>query len=202
MDYFWGQGWLVAGIIIFFLLSICCQLLAGLFLLQLLKESKELEEGSPRLLRSWLEQYLKEENQISNTSAFVEKGLLEFKIGKFNLFQLKHMAGQLLLFSVFLSGLGACKGIVEGKTLGQILPFYIICLLGLYIHFSLSGIIDIEEKKQIIRTNLLDFLENHKPYLWGNSCLETEENKDIEKEVAFGEKEEEQLKELLKEILA
>ena len=85
MDYFWGQGWLVAGIIIFFLLSICCQLLAGLFLLQLLKESKELEEGSPRLLRSWLEQYLKEENQISNTSAFVEKGLLEFKIGKFNI---------------------------------------------------------------------------------------------------------------------
>ena len=91
---------------------------------------------------------------------------------------------------------------MEGKTLGQILPFYIICLLGLYIHFSLSGIIDMEEKKQIIRTNLLDFLENHKPYLWGNSCLETEENKDIEKEVAFGEKEEEQLKELLKEILA
>ncbi len=202
MDYFWGQGWLVAGIIIFFLLSICCQLLAGLFLLQLLRESKELEEGSPKLLRGWLEQYLKEESQISNISAFIEKSMQEFKIGRVNLFQLKHVAGQLLLFGVFLSGLGACKGIVEGRTLGQILPFYIICLLGLYIHFSLSSVIDIEEKKQIIKTNLLDFLENHKPYLWGSSRLEKERNNDIEEETVFGEKEEEQLKELLKEILA
>ncbi len=202
MDYFWGQGWLLAGIFVFFLLSIGCQLSVGYFMLQLLKESKILEEGNPRLLRQWVEEYLREEKQISNRAAFVEKSLQDFKMGRFTLLQLKHMSGQLLLLSVFLSGLGACKGIVEGKTLGQILPFYIICLLGLYIHFSLAGIIDIEEKKQMVKTNLLDFLENHKPYLWGDSRREGEKDKTIEEEVFFGEKEEEELKELLREILA
>ena len=202
MSYFWGQGWLVAGIILFFLLSIGCQLVVGWFLLRLLKESKHLEEGNPRLLRGWLEQYLKEEGQIVNISAFVDKSLQDFKVGKFTLLGLKHMGGQLLLFDVFLAGIGACKGIVEGKTLGQILPFYLICLLGLYIHFSLSGVMDMEEKKGIIKTNVLDFLENHKPYLLRSSRLEKEDNREVEEKLYFGEQEEEQLKELLREILA
>lgn len=202
MSYFWGQGWLVAGIILFFLLSIGCQLVVGWFLLRLLKESKHLEEGNPRLLRGWLEQYLKEEGQIVNISAFVDKSLQDFKVGKFTLLGLKHMGGQLLLFGVFLAGIGACKGIVEGKTLGQILPFYLICLLGLYIHFSLSGVMDMEEKKGIIKTNVLDFLENHKPYLLRSSRLEKEDNREVEEKLYFGEQEEEQLKELLREILA
>ncbi|MGN0304709.1 MAG: hypothetical protein ACI4D2_00980 [Lachnospiraceae bacterium] len=202
MSYFWGQGWLVAGIILFFLLSIGCQLVVGWFLLRLLKESKHLEEGNPRLLRGWLEQYLKEEGQIVNISAFVDKSLQDFKVGKFTLLGLKHMGGQLLLFGVFLAGIGACKGIVEGKTLGQILPFYLICLLGLYIHFSLSGVMDMEEKKGIIKTNVLDFLENHKPYLLRSSRLEKDDNREVEEKLYFGEQEEEQLKELLREILA
>lgn len=202
MSYFWGQGWLVAGIILFFLLSIGCQLVVGWFLLRLLKESKYLEEGNPRLLRGWLEQYLKEEGQIVNISAFVDKSLQDFKVGKFTLLGLKHMGGQLLLFGVFLAGIGACKGIVEGKTLGQILPFYLICLLGLYIHFSLSGVMDMEEKKGIIKTNVLDFLENHKPYLLRSSRLEKDDNREVEEKLYFGEQEEEQLKELLREILA
>lgn len=202
MDYFLGQGLLTGGIVLFFLLSIGCQLAAGFFLLQLVKESKHLDEESPRLLRKWLEQYLKEESQIINRKAFVDKGIQNFKVGRFTLFQLKHMAGQLLLLGVFLSGVGACKGIIEGGTLGQILPFYIVCLLGLYFHFSISGMIDMEEKKQIIKTNLLDFLENQKPFLWGSSHMEKDKyNKEEEKDY-FGEQEEEQLKELLREILA
>lgn len=202
MSYFWGQGLLSAGIILFFLLSISCQLLSGYFLMRLVRESEKLEEEAPRLLRGWLEQYLKEEERIINRKAFVDKGIQEFKIGRFNLIQLKHLAGQLLLLGVFLSGAGACKGIVQGCTLGQILPFYIICLLGLYVHFSLSGIMDIEEKKEMVKINLLDFLENHKPFLWGSSKTEKKEHKEVEEKSCFGQQEEEQLKELLREILA
>lgn len=202
MSYFWEQGLLAAGIILFFLSATGCQLVIGFFLKQLMRESKSLEEERPKLLREWLEQYLKEEGQIGNKEAFVDKGMQDFKAGRFTLLQLKHLSGQLLLLGVFLSGIGACKGIIGGATLGQILPFYIICLLGLYLHFALSGIIDMEEKKDIIKTNLLDFLENQKPFLWGSSRLEKE--RQIEKKEAdyFGEQEEEQLKELLREILA
>ncbi|MGN0307581.1 MAG: hypothetical protein ACI4DN_05130, partial [Lachnospiraceae bacterium] len=66
MSYFWGQGLLSAGIILFFLLSISCQLLSGYFLMRLVRESEKLEEEAPRLLRGWLEQYLKEEERIIN----------------------------------------------------------------------------------------------------------------------------------------
>lgn len=202
MDYFWDQGWLVAGIILLFLASIGCQLLTGYYLMQLLRESAKLEEEPPRLLKEWMNQYLKEEDQITNIPAFVDKSLQDYKAGRFTLLKWKHIAGQLLLFSVFLSGTGACKGIIEGKTLGQILPFYVICLFGLYIHFSLSGLIDMEEKKKIIKTNLLDFLENHKPYLWRDSRIETQVDESTKPEPVFGQQEEEQLKELLREILA
>ena len=202
MNYFWDQSLLAAGIILLFLLSTGCQLITGYFLLQLMKESKKLEEESPRLLRKWLEQYLKEEGQIGNREAFVDKGLQEFKAGRFSLLKLKHLSGQFLLLGVFLSGVGACRGIIDGATLGQILPFYIVCFLGLYLHFSISGMIDTEEKKEIIKTNLLDFLENQKPFLWGSSHLEKERQIEKKTEDYFGQQEEEQLKELLREILA
>ena len=92
-------------------------------------------------------------------------------------------------------------GIIRGKTLGQVLPFYIISLLGLYVHFSLSAFVNLEENKKIIRMNMVDFLENKEPYFYCRT--EEKEEKCIEsvKEV-FGEAEELELKEILREILA
>lgn len=201
-NFFAGQGMLIFFILFSFILSIGCQLMMAFYLLRMIKESETLEEGNPRILRKWLENFLKEENQITNISVFVDKSIQEFRIFRLTLLQMKHAAGQLLLLSVFLSGLGACQGIIAGKTVGQILPFYILCLLGLYIHFSLSGIIDMEEKKKMLKTNLIDFLENHKPYLCGE--IKGEESKEDIEQIPdyFGEKEEQELKELLREILA
>lgn len=202
MEYFWEQGWLTAGVILLFGSGIACQLLMGYYLLKLTKESAGLEEEAPQLLKEWMNQYVKEADQISNIPAFVDKSLQDYRVGRLTLLEWKHISGQLLLLGVFLSGTGACKGIIDGKTLGQILPFYLIGLLGLYIHFSVSGIIDPDEKKRLIRTNLLDFLENHKPYLWKDSCVEPQTEQKEEKEQDFGPREEEQLKELLREIIA
>lgn len=201
-DFLVEQGIFIWGILLFLLLSIGCQLLTAFYLIQMLKESQSLEEGNPKLLRSWLEHFLKEESQITNIAIFVDKSIHNFRIWKFTFLQMKHAAGQLLLLAVFLAGIGACKGIVDGKTLGQILPFYIICLLGLYIHFSLSGFIDMEEKKKIIKTNLIDFLENHKPYLCQDINVSKEAENVESSFSSFGEEEEQELKELLREILA
>ncbi len=202
MDYFWEQGLLTAGIIFLFVASIFCQIFMVYHLLKLIRESAMLEEESPKLLKEWMNQYSKEAEQISNIPAFVDKSIQEYRAGKFTFLEWKHLAGQLLLLGVFLSGTGACKGIIEGRTLGEILPFYIVCLLGLYLHFSLAGLIDMEEKKKVLRTNLLDFLENHKSFLWRDSFVEPVPAKKEEERVIFGTSEDEQLKELLREILA
>lgn len=48
-----------------------------------------------------------------------------------------------------------------GRMLGEILPFYIVSFLGMYLYFSLSAMVDIKGKRRILKTNLIDYLENH-----------------------------------------
>ena len=71
------------------------------------------------------------------------------------------MSGQFMLLSVFCSGLGVCLCIMSGHSIGDIFPFYIVSFLGLYLYFSVSAIVDIKGRRRILKTNLVDYLENH-----------------------------------------
>ena len=135
-------------------------------------------------------------------------------MGKFYVSTWKHFSGQLVLLSVFAAGLGACLGIMDGKTLGEILPFYIVSMLDLYIYFAVSGFVDIEEKKRVLKINLVDYLENH----MGNKLedlehsikrLEDVENpfkeevgRDFRESVLQNRNDQAELEELLREFLA
>ena len=136
------------------------------------------------------------------------------KMGRFLVTTWKHLSGQLVLLSVFAAGLGACLGIMDGKTLGEILPFYIVSMLDLYIYFAVSGFVDIEEKKKVLKINLVDYLENH----MGNKLedlehsikrLEDVENpfqqeprRDFRETVLQNRNDRAELEELLREFLA
>lgn len=201
MEMFLEQWWLFLGIGISFLCSVICQLMIAYYLIQMVKESEELELKKAKYLKEWIEEYIKEESKITNRMVFIDKKIQQFSIGKFTIFQIKHFSGQALLLMIFLAGVGACMGIINGKTLGQILPFYIISLLGLYVHFSLSGFINLEDNKKIIRMNIVDFLENKNPYFYFQAI--EKEDKEIEEiKDFFGEAEELELKEIIREILA
>ena len=96
-----------------------------------------------------------------------------------------------------------------GETLGEILPFYIISLFGLYIYFSISGVIDIAGKRRVLMVNMVDYLENN--MVNKLSILEEDlkiveqtpavENKETRKKALFGKSEEKELEELLREFL-
>jgi hypothetical protein len=103
---------------------------------------------------------------------FVERFLNKVRMGKLKVSVWRHLSGQLILLSVFTAGIGACLGIVQGSTLGEILPFYIVSMFGLYSYFAISGAVDINEKKEVLKTNLVDYLENH----MGNKLEELEES--------------------------
>ena len=45
-------------------------------------------------------------------------------------------------------------------------------MFGLYVYFAVSGAVDINEKKEVLKTNLIDYLENH----MGNKLDELEES--------------------------
>ena len=97
----------------------------------------------------------------------------------------------------------------------QILPFYIFSLFGLYLYFSITSFIDIQAKRRILKTNLIDYLENHMVNRLNLSVeeirrldrTEEESDKQIEKKErggknrGFGKAEQEELEALLKEFL-
>ena len=66
-----------------------------------------------------------------------------------------------MLLAILVAGIGACLGISRGENFFTIVPFYVISFLGLYCYFAVSSLIDIPSKTRILRTNLVDYLENH-----------------------------------------
>ena len=98
---------------------------------------------------------------MPNVPVFVDKFISRMNLGPISPHMLENLSGQLMLLSVVSAGIGVCRRIIAGSTLGQILPFYIFCLLGLYVYFSVSAIVDLKGKRRILKINLVDYLENH-----------------------------------------
>ena len=91
----------------------------------------------------------------------MDKFLNRMALGHLSFDTLYHLSGQMMLLSVVCSGVGVCKSILAGRTLGDVLPFYIASFFGLYAYFSISTIVDVNGKKRILKVNLVDYLENH-----------------------------------------
>ena len=98
---------------------------------------------------------------VANIPVFVDKFLNRLAIGRISFGALYHLSGQLVLFSVACSGAGVCKSILQGSTGMEVLPFYIVSFLGLTVYFSVSTVVDIKGKREVLKTNLVDYLENH-----------------------------------------
>ena len=100
-------------------------------------------------------------NGVANIPVFVDKFLNRIKWGPFTFETLYHLSGQAMLLSVVSAGAGICRSIMAGRTLGDILPFYIVSFFGLYLYFSISTVVDVKKKKRVLKVNLVDYLENH-----------------------------------------
>ena len=98
---------------------------------------------------------------MANVPVFVDKFISRMSLGPMSPHMLEHLSGQLMLLSVVSAGVGVCRGIIAGSTLGQILPFYIASMMGLYLFFSVSAIVDLKGKRRVLKINLVDYLENH-----------------------------------------
>lgn len=213
LSIFTEHTFITSLIFIFFLASILLQIIIGRFLNDLIRESENMASTDKRILRECKRKFtncFQTNDGVLNVSVFVDKFLNKIDLGKLPLLKLRHLSGQLMLLSVFIAGIGACRGIIKGETLGEVLPFYIISLFGLYIYFSISSAIDITGKKKILKINMVDYLENN--MVNKLSTLEddlkiieqnekVEEKKEGKRRIGFGRSEEKELEELLKEIL-
>jgi len=105
--------------------------------------------------------YYKLNGKMINTSVFVDKFLQRISFAGIYLSRLSHISGQLMMLSVLIAGISICYLLAAGSTLFQIIPYYFISILGLYLYFAVSGMLDVQEKKNILKINLMDYLENH-----------------------------------------
>lgn len=151
-------------ILIFFIVSIAIQIEIGIFFTGLIRETENMASTDRALLcqcKRKFASYYELNAGVLNVSVFADKYLNKIRIGRMSATGLKHLSGQLMLLSVFACGLGACLGIIRGETVGDILPYYIISLFGLYVYFSVSAFVDMTGKRRVLKTNLVDYLENN-----------------------------------------
>lgn len=156
---------LLTGIMLFsLLLSIICQIVVGVIFQSMIVETDNMSVTKNKLLKQCKQKYAgyyKLNGSMANTGVFVDRFLQKVCFAKMNLTRLTHLAGQLIMLFILAIGIAICALLASGKTLFQIIPYYLVSILGLYVYFSIAGLMDIPEKKSIVKTNLMDYLENH-----------------------------------------
>jgi len=156
---------LITGLMLAFLvLSIFIRVMLGFLYRQMIKEADNMATTENKLLKQCKLKFancFQLNHGVANIPIFVDKFLSRLAIGPFSFETLYHISGQFMLLSVVSAGIGICKSIVNGSSLGEILPFYIVSFLGLYIYFSVSTVVDVKGKRRVLKVNLIDYLENH-----------------------------------------
>ena len=163
-DIFMEEKVWTALMLSFLVLSIFLRMLLGLLYQNMIREADNMAATNNKMLKQCKLKFAncyQLSNGVANIPVFVDKFLNRLSFGHLSFSTLYHLSGQAMLLSVVFSGAGICSGIMKGKTLGDILPFYIVSFLGLYLYFSVSTIVDIKGRKRVLKVNLVDYLENH-----------------------------------------
>ena len=152
---------ITAGILVFLCLSVLVRLMLAWMYHTMIRETDNMATTGNRLLKQCKVKFAncyQLNGGVSNIPVFVDKFLNRLSFGHLSFDAWYHLSGQCMLFSVVFAGVGICKGILDGRMLGEILPFYIASFLGLYLYFSLSALVDIKGKQRVLKTNLIDYL--------------------------------------------
>lgn len=150
--------------LVFLGVSILTRVLLGAVYQKMIKETDNMAATENKLLKQCKVKFAncyQLNNGVANIPVFVDKFLNRMAVGPVSFGTLYHLSGQTMLLSVVCAGIGICKCILNGKMLGEILPFYIASFTGLYLYFSVSTVLDIKGKRRILKVNLVDYLENH-----------------------------------------
>lgn len=150
--------------LVFLGISIFIKVLLGMVYQRMIKETDNMAATENKLLKQCKIKFAncyQLNNGVANVPVFVDKFLNRMALGPFSFVTLYHMSGQTMLLSVVCAGAGICKSIMDGRMLGEILPFYIASFAGLYLYFSVSTVVDIKGRRRILKINLVDYLENH-----------------------------------------
>lgn len=161
---FLKHKYLAGAIIGLMSLSIICQIVMGVLFHIMIRESGNMPTTKNKYLKQCkikFINYYKLNGRMINTAVFVDRFIQKITFLKIPLMRFSHISGQLMMLSVLVTGITICFTLAAGDTLFQIIPYYLSSILGLYLYFSVSGLVDIQGRNTILKTNLVDYLENH-----------------------------------------
>ena len=150
-------------IIVLFISSLLSQISMGFLYQNMIKETHNMSSTENKMLKICklkFSNYYELHEGVPHISVFVDKFMHSIRISGLSLKNLYHLSGQLLLLAIFVAGTGACRAIAVNETLDKIVPYYVISFLMLYVYFAVAAMVDIKGKRLVLKTNLVDYLEN------------------------------------------
>ncbi|MBR1852535.1 MAG: hypothetical protein IJ794_05210 [Lachnospiraceae bacterium] len=160
----WEEPIITAVILGLFGISLFIRILLGSLYRGMIRQSDNMATTNNRLLKQCKLKFsncYQLNNGVSNIPVFVDKFLNRLTLGPFSFETLYHLSGQSMLLSVIFSGIGVCRAILRGKMMVEVLPYYIVSFIGLYLFFAVSTMVDLKGKRRVLAVNLVDYLENH-----------------------------------------
>lgn len=159
------EEWMITVLMLFFMgMSICLRVLLGMLYQNMIEEADNMASTENKLLKQCKLKFAncyQLNNGVANIPVFVDRFLNRLALGQLSFETMYHLSGQTMLLSVVSAGVGICRSILNGRMLGEILPFYIVSCVGLYLYFSVSAVVDVRGKRRVLKVNLVDYLENH-----------------------------------------
>ena len=151
-------------IVTLILLGIIGQVLIGAVYQKLINEAENLsttENKHLKLCKLKFQNCYQLNGNVPNISVFVDKFISRLVIFRLSLNSLRRLSSQLVMLAVFVAGVGTSLGIISGIPIMSLLPYYILSIVGLYIYFSVAALVDIPGRRETLKINLMDHLENH-----------------------------------------
>lgn len=190
---FLSMDFFVALMITFFVLAILSQILIGILYQHMIEEAENMPTTNNKILKQFKQKFVNcytVNDGVTNVPVFVEKFLNRLQIGRFSLNMVRGMSGQFMFLSVLAAGIGICRSLAKGTSFFALLPYYAVILIGLYFYFSVLAIVDIPGRRSMLKTNLIDFLENNmKIKLAAGSGADVEEEAGMRREAGRQERE-------------
>ncbi len=159
-----NQSLIMAVSIVLMVIGVLYQATIGIAYQKMIQATDTMAGADNKLLRQCKERFIycyKLNGGVPNIPIFVDKYINRIRFMGMSMNFIKHLSGQIMMAGVFVAGFGVCKGIVEGERFVDLLPFYIVSLFGIYLFLSISSIVDMQGRRQMLKTNLTDYLENH-----------------------------------------
>ena len=161
---FLEERWCTAAMLVFFFIAIALKFFIGLLYETLIRESENMAVTQNAILKRWKTKFIKcfqLNGGVNNVAVFVDKCISHLTVGRLSFARIEHYSGQAQLFSVIMAGIGICRLLAGGTRPVEIIPFYLACLLELYLYFSVTAAVNIKERQRILKIQMVDYLENH-----------------------------------------